>query len=78
MYMMKLLIVLIGLAITLSACGKNEKEVNQQAQIQMQADKARLELQQKADALARNPPPELIEAAKAQAALEAAKAGKGE
>jgi hypothetical protein len=73
--MLKLIIALATLALAVSACGKAEKETTtQEAQLQMQADKARLDLQEKADALARNPPPELIEAAKAQAAADAAKA----
>ena len=73
--MLKLIIALAALALTLSACGKSEKEMaTQETQLQMQADKARISLQEKADALARNPPPELIEAAKEQAAAEATKA----
>jgi len=73
--MLNSLISLLALSLFLSACGKSEKEMaTQETQLQMQADKARISLQEKADALARNPPPELIEAAKAQAAAEAAKA----
>ena len=74
--MFKLIIVFVLLVFGLTACGKSEKEESQQTQIQMQADKARIDLQEKANALARNPPPELIEAAKAQAAKEAEKAEK--
>jgi hypothetical protein len=72
--MLKHVAVLITLALALTACGKTEKEATQQDQLKMQADKARIDLQDKADALARNPPPELIEAAKKQAAAEVAKA----
>ena len=71
--MLKLIIAITALALAVSACGKTEK-TTQETQLQMQADKARISLQEKADALARNPPPELIEAAKAQAAAESAKA----
>lgn len=65
-----LAIVLLALALT--ACGKGEKE-EQESKLRMQADQARMELQRKADDLARNPPPELIHAAKEQAAKEAAR-----
>jgi len=72
--MLKKLIVPVALALAISACGKAEKEdATQEAKIQMQADKARLDLQEKANALARNPPPELVEAAKAKAPAEVAK-----
>jgi hypothetical protein len=71
----KHLFLFVALTLALSACGKAEKE-KQETQLKMQADKARIELQDKADALARNPPPELIKAAKEQAAAEAAKTGK--
>ncbi len=74
--MMKTTLLLITLALALSACGKSDKEAQQQDQLKMQADKARMELQEKADALARNPPPELVKAAKEQAAAQAAKAKK--
>lgn len=57
--------------LALAACGKNDQE-KQESQLRMQADQARLELQKKADELARNPPPELIQAAKEQAAKDAA------
>lgn len=63
---------IVLLALGLTACGKKEQEA-QETQLRMQADQARLELQRKADELARNPPPELIQAAKEQAAKEAAK-----
>lgn len=66
--MMKLTLQIVALTLALSACGKSDQEAKQQAQLQMQADKARMELQDKADALARNPPPELIKAAQEQAA----------
>lgn len=61
----------LSLVFALSACGKQEAE-EQVTQLRMQADQARLELQKKADELARNPPPELIQAAKEQAAKDAA------
>jgi hypothetical protein len=64
---------LLLLTLALSACGKKEQE-EREAQLQMQANQARMELQKKADELARNPPPELIEAARKQAEA-AAKAG---
>ncbi|MDO9225555.1 MAG: hypothetical protein Q8M09_08555 [Pseudomonadota bacterium] len=73
--MLKHFIILTVMAYALAACGKSDKETAQQDQLKMQADKARMELQEKADALARNPPPELIKAAQEQAAA-AAKAGK--
>ncbi len=38
-----------------------------ESNMQMQAERARLKLQEKADELARNPPPELIEAARREA-----------
>jgi hypothetical protein len=69
--MLKQLIVLVALVIVVSACGKSDKVEKQQNQLQMQADQARLNLQEKADALARNPPPELIKAAQEQAAAAA-------
>jgi hypothetical protein len=72
---MKTFILMITLALALAACSKADKEATQQVQLKQQADKARMELQEKADALARNPPPELIKAAKEQAAAQAAKAG---
>ena len=71
--------VLIGaLVLFSSGCGKSELEkmTAQESQLKMQADKARIDLQEKADALARNPPPELIQAAKEQAAKEADQVGK--
>ena len=74
--MLKLLIALVALALVVSACGKSDKVEKEQAQLQMQADQARLNLQQKADALARNPPPELIKAAQEQAAAAAKAEGK--
>lgn len=64
---------IVLLALGLTACGKKEQE-ERETQLRMQADQARMELQRKADELARNPPPELIQAAKEQAAKEAAKA----
>lgn len=70
--MNKQVFIVLGLALFISACGKAEQE-QQETQLKMQADKARMELQEKADALARNPPPELIQAAKEQAAKEAAR-----
>ncbi len=63
-------LILVMLALALTACGKKEQE-EQQTQLRMQADQARLDLQRKADELARNPPPELIQAAREQAAKEA-------
>lgn len=71
---MKVIITLLTLSLLLSACSKSDQVDKKQAQIQMQADKARLDLQEKADALARHPPPELIRAAREQAAA-AAKTG---
>ena len=71
--MMKLSILIITLALTISACGKSEKEAKQQVQLQTQANQARMELQEKADALARNPPPEMIKAAQEAAAKAQAK-----
>ncbi len=71
--MPKFIAIIISLMLALAACGKTEKEAKQQEQLKMQADKARIDLQDKADALARNPPPELIKAAQEQAAAEAAK-----
>ena len=62
---------LLILVVALSACSKSDKEDKQQVQLQTQANKARMELQDKADALARNPPPELIKAAQEQAAARA-------
>lgn len=70
--MYKKLVILIMLALVLAACGKKEQE-ERETQLRMQADQARLDLQKKADELARNPPPELIQAAREQAAKEAAK-----
>lgn len=55
------------LLLALAACGKSEK-AEQEAQLKHQAEKARMELQQKADDLARNPPPELLKAAQEAAA----------
>lgn len=69
---MKLVITLCSIALLLGACGKPEKE-KQEVQLKMRAEQARMDLQNKADQLARNPPPELIKAAKEQAAKEAAK-----
>ena len=75
--MLKKMITLVALILALSACGKAEKEKTaQEAQLKMQADKARIDLQEKADALARNPPPELIKAAREQAAKETDQVGK--
>jgi hypothetical protein len=52
-------------ALTLAACGKDEKQATPpDAQLQRQAEQARLLLQNKADEMARNPPPEVIEAAR--------------
>ena len=73
------MIALVTLILALSACDKAEKEKEkeaQKAQLKMQADKARIDLQEKADALARNPPPELIKAAREQAAKESEQVGK--
>lgn len=75
--MLKMTLILVGLVMALSGCGKAEQEkIAQESQIKMQADKARMDLQEKANALARNPPPELIKAAQEQAAKDAEKAGK--
>ncbi len=66
-----ILMIILALALALSACGKSDKEEKHQVQLQTQANKARMDLQDKADALARNPPPELIKAAQEQAAARA-------
>jgi len=75
MFQKQIVLAVLGLSLSMmfSGCGKAEKE-KQEVQLKMQADKARIDLQEKADALARNPPPELIKAAKEQAAA-AANAG---
>ncbi len=76
--MLKTSLALIALMLFASGCGNSETEnkAAQESQLKMQADKARIDLQEKADALARNPPPELIQAAKEQAAKEADQVGK--
>lgn len=59
---------LFAAACVLAACGKEDPQVTPpDAQLRMQAEQARLNLQQKADDLARNPPPEVIEAARKEA-----------
>ena len=76
--MLKISLVIVAFALFASGCEKQEPEkvTAQESQLKMQADKARIDLQEKADALARNPPPELIQAAKEQAAKEAEQVGK--
>lgn len=60
----------LSLSVMLFGCGKTETDQKAQ-QLKMQAEKARLDLQEKANSLARNPPPELIKAAREQASAAA-------
>lgn len=61
-------------AFAFAGCGDKERHAMEaQSNMQMQAERARLNLQKKADELARNPPPELIEAARREAQQSGAK-----
>jgi len=51
---MKKIAICLAMAVALVACGKNDEKIKTEEKLKVQADVAKAQLQQKADALARS------------------------